>query len=56
MKLTRLSVKTTNDEGFESSQLESWLLLHHLAEEDKIGDMQLRLLFLDNNQSENDTS
>ena len=54
LKLKRLSVRTANNEGFKCSQLKSWLLLHHLAEENEIGRLQLRLFFLDNNRSEND--
>ena len=53
--MTRLLVKTANDEGFEYSQLEGWLFLHRLAEENEIECLQLRLLFLDNNRFKNDS-
>ena len=48
-------MRTANDEGFECSQLEGWLLLHRLAEGNEIERLQLRFLFLDNNQFENDS-
>ena len=48
-------MRTTNDEGFKYSQLEIWLFLYHLAEENEIEHLQLCLLFLDNNLSKNDS-
>ena len=48
-------MNTANNEGFECSQLENWLFLYHLAEENKIERLQLRLLFFDSNRSENDS-
>ena len=53
--MTRLLVRTVNDEGFECSQLKGWLLLHRLAEGNEIERLQLRLLFLDDNRFENDS-
>ena len=46
-------MKIANDKGFECSQLKDWLFLYHLAEENKIERLQLRLLCLDNNLFEN---
>ena len=51
----RLLVRTANDEGFECSQLEGWLLLHRLAEGNEIEHLQLHLLFFDDNRFENDS-
>ena len=53
--MTRLLVKTANNEGFKCSQLKGWLLLHYLAKRNEIERLQLRLLFLDKNQFENDS-
>ena len=53
LKLTRLLVRTVNNEGFESFQLKGWLLLNHLVEENEIERLQLCLLCLNNNLFEN---
>ena len=55
LTLKHLSVKTANNKGFKYSQLESWLLFHHLAKENKIKRLLLCLLSLDNNLSNNDS-
>ena len=46
-------MKTKNDKGFECFQLKSWLLVYHVAEENKIEHLQLRSLCLDNNLFKN---
>ena len=51
LKLKYLSEKTTNNKGFECSQLEGWLFLHYFAEKNEIEHLQLFLLSLDNNLS-----
>ena len=54
-EIEHLSVKIAKNEGFEYFQLKDWLLLHHLAKENKIKPLQLRLLFFDNNLFENNS-
>ena len=49
----RLLVRTANNEGFECFQLKGWLLLYHLADENEIERLQLRLVCLDDNLFEN---
>ena len=51
--MTRLSVKTTNNEGLKCSQCKDWLIFYHLVEENKMECLQLRLLCLNNNLFEN---
>ena len=48
-------MRTANNKRFECFQLESWILLYHLAEKNEIERLQLRLLCFDNNLFENNS-